>query len=135
MAARTGRPVDRWPNGWGFDYFYGILGGEPGQWDTVLAENQKVIGVPPDYADPDDPFYFPDDVADKTIEWLHGVRAQEADKPFFVYFSTGCAHAPHHVAESWRPSTRASSTKGGTGCARRPLPARRPSVSSRRTRS
>ena len=22
-------------------------------------------------------------------------------KPFFAYFSTGCSHAPHHVAESW----------------------------------
>ena len=40
-------------------------------------------------------------MADKTIEWLHGVRAQDADKPFFAYFSTGCSHAPHHVAETW----------------------------------
>ena len=22
-------------------------------------------------------------------------------KPFFVYFSTGCSHAPHHVAKAW----------------------------------
>ena len=40
-------------------------------------------------------------MADKTIEWLHGVRAQDAHKPFFVYFSTGCSHAPHHVATEW----------------------------------
>jgi arylsulfatase A-like enzyme len=40
-------------------------------------------------------------MADKTIEWLHGVRAQDARKPFFVYFSTGCSHAPHHVAPEW----------------------------------
>ena len=33
-------------------------------------------------------------MADKTIESLHGVRAQDAHKPFFVYFSTGCSHAP-----------------------------------------
>ena len=48
-----------------------------------------------------DPYYLPDAMADKTIEWLHGVRAQDAEKPFFVYFSTGCSHAPHHVAEAW----------------------------------
>ena len=94
-------PFDRWPNGWGFDYFRGILGGAASQWDPVLAENQKVIGVPPDYGDPDKPFYLPDAMADWTIEWLHGVRAQNATKPFFIYFSTGCAHAPHHVAETW----------------------------------
>ena len=40
-------------------------------------------------------------MADKTIEWLHGVRAQDQAKPWFVYFSTGCAHAPHHVPEEW----------------------------------
>ena len=40
-------PFDRWPNGWGFDYFYGILGGGSSQWDPCLAENQKIIGTDP----------------------------------------------------------------------------------------
>ena len=94
-------PFDRWPTGWGFEYFYGFLGGEAGQWDTVIAENQKIIGVDPRYGDPTEPYYLPDAMADKTIEWLHGIRAQDAKKPFFAYFSTGCSHAPHHVAQSW----------------------------------
>ena len=99
-------PFDRWPNGWGFDYFYGILGGGASQWDTLLAENQKIIGTPPGFYDKRDPFYLPDAMADKTIEWLHGVRAQDAQKPFFVYFSTGCAHAPHHVPKPWADKYR-----------------------------
>ena len=94
-------PFDRWPNGWGFDYFYGILGGGASQWDPCLAENQKIIGTDPRFYDDDDPYYLPDAMADHTIEWLHGVRAQDAHKPFFVYFSTGCSHAPHHVASEW----------------------------------
>ena len=96
-------PFNRWPNGWGFDYFYGFLGGGSGQWDPCLAENQKIIGTPDAYYDddPEDPYYLPDDMADKTIEWLHAIRAQDAKKPFFTYFSTGCSHAPHHVAEKW----------------------------------
>jgi arylsulfatase A-like enzyme len=94
-------PFDRWPNGWGFDYFYGFLGGGASQWDPCLAENQKIIGTPESYYDEDDPYYFPDAMADRSIEWLHGVRAQDATKPFFLYFSTGCSHAPHHVANSW----------------------------------
>ncbi len=94
-------PFDRWPNGWGFDYFYGILGGGSSQWDPCLAENQKIIGTPEKYYDEDDPFYFPDAMGDRTIEWLHGVRAQDAAKPFFVYYSTGCSHAPHHVTKTW----------------------------------
>ncbi len=94
-------PFDRWPNAWGFDYFYGILGGGSSQWDPCLAENQKIIGTDPDYYDRDNPYYFPDAMADRTIQWLHGVRAQDATKPFFVYYSTGCSHAPHHVSNSW----------------------------------
>lgn len=92
-------PFDRWPTGWGFDYFWGFLGGESGQWDPVITENQKTIGVPE--GTDGQPYYFPDDMADKTIEWLHGVRAQDQDKPWFVYFSTGCSHAPHHVPQAW----------------------------------
>ena len=94
-------PFGRWPNGWGFDYFYGFLGGDAGQWDPCLAENQKIIGTPAAFYDKENPYYLPDAMADKTIEWLHGVRGQDARKPFFVYFSTGCSHAPHHVARQW----------------------------------
>jgi arylsulfatase A-like enzyme len=94
-------PLDRWPTGWGFDYFYGFLGGDSGQWDPCLAENQKIIGTPSEYYDQEHPYYLPDAMADKTIEWLHGVRGQDARKPFFAYFSTGCSHAPHHVATQW----------------------------------
>ena len=94
-------PFDRWPNGWGFDYFYGFLGGGASQWDPCLAENQKIIGTDPGFYDKDNPYYLPDAMADKTITWLHDVRAQDAHKPFFAYFSTGCSHAPHHVADTW----------------------------------
>ena len=94
-------PFDRWPNSWGFEYFYGILGGGSSQWDPCLAENQKIIGTPDDFYDEEHPYYFPDAMADRAIEWLHGVRAQDARKPFFVYYSTGCSHAPHHVAKDW----------------------------------
>ena len=37
----------------------------------------------------------------KTVEWWHAVRAQDQDKPWFVYYSTGATHAPHHVAKEW----------------------------------
>jgi arylsulfatase A-like enzyme len=94
-------PLDRWPNGWGFDYFYGFLGGGASQWDPCLAENQKIIGTDDRFYDEDDPYYFPDAMADRTIEWIHAIRAQDAQKPFFAYFSTGCSHAPHHVAKEW----------------------------------
>jgi len=89
-------PFDRWPNAVGYDYFWGFLGGESGQFDPVIIENNLAIGVP----DEDD-FYLPDAMADKTIEWLHGVRAHGSEKPWFTYFATGASHAPHQVPAEW----------------------------------
>ncbi len=105
-------PLDRWPTGWGFDYFYGFLGGDSGQWDPCLAENQKIIGTPETFDDEENPYYLPDAMADKTIEWLHGVRAQDAHKPFFAYFATGCSHAPHHVASEWADKYKGAFDQG-----------------------
>ena len=92
-------PFNRWPNGLGFDYFWGFLGGEAGQYDPLIFENQKAIGVPE--GSEEKPYYFPDDMADKTIEWLHRIRAQNSTTPWFAYVATGCSHAPHHVPSEW----------------------------------
>ena len=88
-------PFDRWPTRLGFDYFWGFLGGEAGQYDPLIAENQKIIGVPE--AKDGEPYYFQDDLADKTIDWLHRVRSEKPETPWFAYVATGCSHAPHHV--------------------------------------
>jgi arylsulfatase len=72
------------------------LGGESGQYDPVLTENNRIIGVPrkPGY-------YLPEDLSDQTIRWLHDQKAQSPDRPFFIYYSTGASHAPHHVPKHW----------------------------------
>ena len=106
-------PFDHWPNGWGFDYFYGFLGGGASQWDPCLTENQRIIGTDERYYDEDDPFYFPDAMADRAIDWLHEVRAQEAQKPFFMYLTDGAATRRTTWRPSGRTSTRASSIRVG----------------------
>ena len=105
-------PFDRWPSGWGFEYFYGFLGGGSGQWDPCLTENEKIIGTPEGFGDEEEPYYLPDDMADRTIEWLHAIRAQDPTRPFFTYFSTGCSHAPHHVADEWAERYRGKFDQG-----------------------
>ncbi len=92
-------PFDHWPKAFGFDHWWGFLSGAAGQYDPVLTLDDSVIGVPE--SKDGTQYYFPDDMADKAIEWLHGVRAQDSEKPWFMYFSTGCAHAPHHVPKQW----------------------------------
>ena len=92
-------PFDRWPCGWGFDHWWGFLSGAAGQYDPIIVTDNSITGVPQN--DDGKQYYFPDDITDKAVEWLHAVRAQSAEKPWFMYYSTGCAHAPHHVATSW----------------------------------
>ena len=36
-------PFDRWPNAWGFDRFWGILGGEAGQYDPVITQDNTTL--------------------------------------------------------------------------------------------
>ena len=95
----SGGPFNRWPSGLGFDYFWGFLGGEAGQFDPLITENQKTIGVPE--GKDGEPYYFPDDLSEKTIDWLHRVRAEKPGTPWFAYYATGCSHAPHHVPREW----------------------------------
>ena len=92
-------PFSHWPLAWGFDHFWGFLSGAAGQWDPLLTQDNTNIGVPE--GSDGKPYYFPEDLTDKSIEWLHAVRAQDTEKPWFLYYSTGCAHAPHHVAKEW----------------------------------
>jgi arylsulfatase len=89
-------PFDRWPNALGFDYFWGFLGGASGQYDTIVTENNTIVGVPPgkDY-------YFPTDMANRAIRWIHDQKAQAPDRPFFMYYAPGASHAPHHVPKAW----------------------------------
>ncbi len=92
-------PFDHWPTGWGFDHWWGFLTGAAGQYDPIITQDNSVLGVPE--GEDGKLYYFPDDITDKTVEWLHAVRAQDPDKPWFVYYSTGATHAPHHVMKEW----------------------------------
>ena len=103
-------PFNRWPNGLGFDYFWGFLGGEAGQYDPLIFENQRAIGVPK--STEEKPYYFPDDMAEKTIDWLHRIRAQDSTTPWFAYVATGCSHAPHHVPREWSDKYKGAFDEG-----------------------
>jgi arylsulfatase A-like enzyme/uncharacterized membrane protein len=92
-------PFDHWPQSWGFDHWWGFLSGAAGQYDPIVTQDNSTLGVPE--GTDGEPYYFPDDLTDKAVEWLHAVRAQDATKPWFMYYSTGCSHAPHHVAQEW----------------------------------
>jgi arylsulfatase len=93
--ALTG-PHDQWPTKLGFDYFYGFLAADSDQWRPTLIRGTMLVD------NGDRPATLLDkDMVDDAIHWIHQARADYPDKPFFTYFSTGSAHAPHQAPEDW----------------------------------
>ena len=89
-------PFDQWPTGRGFEYFYGLIPGT-NQWQPSLYEGiSQVDGSnrPKDYI-------LDKELADQAIEWIHNQKAAAPDKPFFIYFAPGTAHAPHQAPKDW----------------------------------
>jgi len=85
-------PFDRYPTGLGFDYFYGFLAGETSQYEPMLFENTNPVQAP---HDPE--YHLTEDMAEKAIEWLRTSNTIEPGIPFFLYFTPGAVHGPHHI--------------------------------------
>jgi arylsulfatase len=92
-------PFDLWPTGLGFEYFYGFIGGDTDQWHSAVFENTRAIE--PEEQQGADPMHFDELMANKAIDWLHMQQAMAPDKPFFLYYTTGTSHAPHHAPAEW----------------------------------
>jgi arylsulfatase len=91
-------PFNQWPTGSGFEHFYGFIGGETNQWAPAIY--QDTVAIEPDRT-AEEGYHFTEDMTDRSIDWIRQQKALMPDKPFFVYFAPGAAHAPHHVAPEW----------------------------------
>jgi arylsulfatase len=92
-------PFDAWPTGGGgFEYFYGFIGGETNQYYPAIYEGTTPLE--PDKA-PEEGYHFTEDMTDKAIGWVRQQKALMPEKPFFMYFAPGAAHAPHQVPTEW----------------------------------
>ncbi len=91
-------PFDNWPTGFGFEYFYGFLGGEASQYEPFLVKNTTYVTPP---KTPEEGYHLTEDLADNAIQWLHDHQALTPEKPFYIYWATGAVHGPHHVPTEW----------------------------------
>jgi arylsulfatase len=90
-------PFDRWPTGLGFEYYYGFLDADTSQFAPRLVENTK-------YVEPlagDASYHLDKDLTDHAIAWLTTLRLSASEKPFFIYYAPGAAHAPNHAPPEW----------------------------------
>jgi arylsulfatase A-like enzyme len=96
QATQAG-PFDQWPNGMGFEYFYGFVGGDASQWAPNLYRNTTAI-----YPFEGKPGWnLTTAMADEAIQHMKDLKAVAPDKPFFVYYVPGGTHAPHHPTPEW----------------------------------
>ena len=91
-------PFHRWPLGRGFERFYGFLGGETNQWYPDLTQD-NALG--PAAAHPEEGYHLSEDLADQAIKLILDAHVNAPEKPFFMYYAPGAAHAPHHVPKEW----------------------------------
>jgi arylsulfatase len=92
-------PFSHWPTGFGFDYFYGFIGGETDQFYPALVRNTVPVHAP---RKPDDDYHLTTDLADDCMAWMRTQKSIAPDRPLFVHFAPGAAHGPHQPPVAWR---------------------------------
>jgi arylsulfatase A-like enzyme len=100
-------PFNQWPNGLGFEEFYGVLSGEADLFAPPLHDNLNLADVP---NDPN--YYYPTDLADRAIAWIRSQKTMTPDKPFFIYYSSPGTHAPSQVPAAWRDKYKGKFDEG-----------------------
>jgi arylsulfatase len=96
QATQAG-PFDQWPNGMGFEYFYGFVGGDASQWQPNLFRNTTAI-----YPFEGKPGWnLTTAMADEAIQYMQQIKAVAPEKPFLVYYVPGGTHSPHHPTPEW----------------------------------
>ena len=87
-----------WPLGRGFERFYGFLGAETNQWFLELVYDNHPVEQP---KSPEEGYHFTEDITDKALEFIKDAKVVAPEKPFFLYYAPGAAHAPHHAPKEW----------------------------------
>lgn len=89
-------PFDRWPVGLGFEKFYGFLGGETDQYEPTLIDGTIPVRRPPG-----ENYHLTEDLAEQAVRWMKFQKSLMPDRPFFLYFAAGAAHAPLQAPREW----------------------------------
>lgn len=89
-------PFAHWPTRYGFDHFYGFLGGESDQYHPNLFNDTKPVTLPPNPR-----YHLTEDLAEQAITWLDQQQKTSPGQPFFMYWAPGGVHAPHQVFPEW----------------------------------
>jgi arylsulfatase len=96
-ASPTG-PFTRWPQGMGFDYFYGFVGGDTSQWQpgNLFRNTTRIhpfLGQPG--------WNLSTAMADDAIAHIRTQREAAPGRPWFIHYAPAGTHAPHQPPPEW----------------------------------
>ncbi|WP_372734513.1 arylsulfatase [Nocardioides sp.] len=91
-------PFDTWPLAMGFERYYGFLHGDANHWTPSLVRDNTPVEPP---KGPEEGYHLTADLADEALRMVRDQKNAAPEKPFFLYFAPGTAHAPHQVPREW----------------------------------
>lgn len=91
-------PFHNWPLGKGFDRFYGFMEGYTDQYTPDLVKDNERIRPP---KSPQEGYHLSEDLAQQAIRLVSRQHLIYPEKPFFLYFALGAAHAPHQAPKEY----------------------------------
>lgn len=89
-------PMTYWPLQQGFERFYGFLAAETDNFEPLLWTDNAPANRPVGRN-----YHLSEDLADQAIAMIDARNGTELARPFFMYWATGVAHAPHHAPADW----------------------------------
>jgi arylsulfatase len=101
-------PFNRWPTGRGFDHYFGYTpsAASDDQWNPTLYRDTQRESKDPEGRHVTELF------ANEAIRFISDQKKVDPEKPFFLYFATGAAHAPVQVGKEWIDKYKGKFDKG-----------------------
>ncbi len=95
-TASPAGPFTYWATGQGFEHFYGFLAADADNWNPMLLRDRTPVPKPAGAN-----YHLNADLADEAISLIRARDPLDPKRPFFFYWATGAAHAPHHAPPEW----------------------------------
>lgn len=89
-------PFLGWPNGDGFDHFYGFPAADINNFIPIMYDDHWPHN--PSLGKRD--YHISTDMADRAIYWITAQKSVTPERPFMMQWAPGATHAPHHAPQA-----------------------------------
>ncbi len=97
-------PFDHWPQGKGFEHFYGYIASSTDNYNPQLVDELNYVR--PDGRN------IGTLITDRAIQNIDRQKAAAPDKPFFMYYAPQATHSPIQVDSKWMNRYRGAFDEG-----------------------